>query len=193
MSQHEAGAGSSPAPAFVRSGVAVRPALLDAPADRDAVAAMLADYLVITEREKGGRVSGASALPERYRREIEDPAAALAGTTVLIAEGEGEPLGMVVLAAPDLGRCEVKRLWTLPAARGRGVGASLIEAACELAAGRGDDVVALTVWRWREGARRLYARLGFVEVDSWEARADLVCYARALAPAEAGRGGRERS
>lgn len=193
MTPHEAGADTPVAPAFVRPGAAVRVAILDAPEDRAAVSAMLADYLTVTEREKGARVPDASALPERYRREIDDPAAALADATVLIAEAAGTPLGMVVLTAAREGRCEIKRLWTLPQARGRGVGAALIEAACAMASARGDTAVALTVWRWREGARRLYGRLGFAEVDSWEERADLVCYRRALPPTDPATAGRERS
>ncbi|WP_084127989.1 GNAT family N-acetyltransferase [Demequina sp. NBRC 110055] len=199
MAGHEAGAGGDPAPAFVRSVRAaravptVRPARPDDPRDRRAVSDLLAAYLIATEREKGAEVAGTSALPESYRREVADPAAALAGATVLLAEDAGEPLGMVVLTAPDEGRCEVKRLWTVPAARGRGVAAALVEAACERAQARGDAEVALTVWRWRDGARRLYARLGFVEVDSWEERADLVCMTRALAPVISPIDGPERS
>ncbi|WP_084101494.1 GNAT family N-acetyltransferase [Demequina sp. NBRC 110051] len=188
MTGHEAGAGSSPAPAFVRpgaarqAGVAVRAARLERPGDLAAVSGLVAAYLIATEREKGAEVTTASALPERYRREAEDPAVALAGTTVLLAEAAGEALGMVVLTRSEQGRCEIKRLWTVPVARGRGVAAALIVEACAVAGVRGDEVLALTVWCWREGARRLYARLGFAEVDSWEARADLVCMERALAP-----------
>lgn len=186
MAGHEAGAGSSPAPAFVHSGpaapadVTVRLARLDEPGDRAAVAALLAAYLIATEGEKGVEVAAASALPERYRREVEDPVCALAGTTVLVAETAGDVFGMVVLTASEQGRCEVKRLWTVPVARCRGVAAALVDEACRLAAARGDSVVALTVWRWRNGARRLYARLGFDEAESWEGRAELVCMERSL-------------
>lgn len=191
MAGHEAGAGGDPAPAFVRPRVTTRAARLDQADDGEAVTRMLAAYLLATEREKGADV--ASALPERYRREVDEPAAALAGTTVLVAEGAGEALGMVVLTASDQGRCEIKRLWTEPDARGRGVAGALVADACARAAARGDREAALTVWRWREGARRLYARLGFVEVTSWEAREELVCVTRALTPVMRRDDGPERS
>ncbi|MFP5360244.1 MAG: GNAT family N-acetyltransferase [Actinomycetes bacterium] len=58
----------------------------DDASDVSAIARLLADYLVATEREKGVEMA-AAALPERYRREVEDPVAAhrgagIAGTMV---------------------------------------------------------------------------------------------------------------
>ncbi|GIG54871.1 GNAT family N-acetyltransferase [Demequina activiva] len=174
MSEHGAGAGSDPAPALVRL------AVLSDDHDAAAVSRMLAAYLLETEREKGASVAGASALPERYRHEVEQPARAFAAAEVWIAQADGAIAGMAVLTAPEQGRCEIKRLWTEPWARGTGVGRRLVEHCVDRARGRRDTAVELTVWRWREGAIRLYERAGFAAVESWDDRAGLVCLRHVL-------------
>jgi len=100
----------------------------------------------------------------------------------VLAEIEGDIAGVIVVAAADQGRCEIKRLWTVPHARGLGVARALVQAAVDVAARRGDITVRLTVWSWREAALRLYERSGFVAVASWDARPSLVCMERALRP-----------
>ncbi|WHT22497.1 GNAT family N-acetyltransferase [Crossiella sp. CA-258035] len=137
------------------------------PAQLPALVRLLTGYHLATEAEKGSPVPDAPALPERYRREILDPATAFAADLVLLAVAE-EPVGCVVLT-PD---AELKRLWVDPAWRGRGVARQLTEAAVA-AAGTG---VRLSVWRWRTGAIGLYRRLGFTEVESWDARDGMVCF-----------------
>ena len=174
MSEHEAGGGSDPSPAFVR------PARVEDAVAAAAVSRMVEAYLLQTEGEKGAAVTHASALPERYRHEIEQPAQAFAGSQVLCAQVDGAIAGMAVLTAPEQGRCEVKRLWTEPWARGSGVGRALLDACVEQARDRGDHAVELTVWRWRDAAIRLYERAGFERVDSWDERPDLVCLRRML-------------
>lgn len=56
----------------------------DDASDVGAVARLLADSLVATEREKGVEVASGAALSAKYRREVEDPVAALRGATVLV-------------------------------------------------------------------------------------------------------------
>ena len=176
MTSDAAGAGSDPAP------VVVRPATLSDPRDLAAVAALVGAYLVATETEKGVRVTDASSLPDRYLAEVEHPDIAYERSMVLLAEIEGDIAGVIVVAAADQGRCEIKRLWTVPHARGLGVARALVQAAVDVAARRGDITVRLTVWSWREAALRLYERSGFVAVASWDARPSLVCMERALRP-----------
>ncbi len=133
---------------------------------------LLAAYHLATEAEKGSPVTGVTALPDRYRAEVLDPAAAFAGQVVLLAMRPRAPVGCVAVTRPAAGVAEIKRLWVAPPARGRGVAADLVRAALAEAGG---SPVRLSVWRWRTGAIALYERLGFAVVESWDGRADLVC------------------
>lgn len=143
-------------------------------ADAVAVGRLVEDYLRQTESEKvahGAAPAPASdALPDAYRREVDDPADAYGDCRVFVAELDGEVVGVVVLR-PDAEGVEIKRLWASPEVRGRGVGSGLLDAA--IAAGSGD--VRLSVWDWRGDVIRLYESRGFVRVPSWDARPALVC------------------
>lgn len=138
------------------------------------VAALVEAYLRQTELEKverGEAVGGErGTLPERYHSEIQNPATAFAGATVLVGEVDGIVRGVVVTRDGPKGR-EIKRLWVDPAARGARLGSALLAAAVADRAG----AVRLSVWEWREGPIGLYERYGFTRVPSWEARERLVC------------------
>jgi putative acetyltransferase len=144
------------------------------------VAALLAAYHLRTESEKGAAVPDVDGLPGRYRAEIRDPRAAFAGDVVLTALSGDTPVGCLVMTAPGAGRAEVKRLWTDPAFRGRGIASGLMGAALAHAAESGVGTVRLSVWQWRTGAIALYERLGFTVAESWEERDRLVCMERAV-------------
>src|SRR5207253_2646093 len=81
-----------------------------------------------------------------------------------VREGAGAPpLGYVVAwFAADEG--EIANLAVDPPARGRGLGAALLDAALAEASGRGVTAVYLEVRESNATARRLYASRGFVEV-----------------------------
>ncbi|MFJ4254439.1 GNAT family N-acetyltransferase [Microbacterium sp. NPDC090003] len=140
--------------------------------DAVAVGRLVEDYLRQTESEKvaHGAAPASDALPETYRREVEDPADAYADCGVFVAELDREVVGVVVLR-PDADGVEIKRLWASPEVRGRGVGSGLLDAA--ITAGEGD--VRLSVWEWRTDVIRLYESRGFGRVPSWDARPALVC------------------
>jgi ribosomal protein S18 acetylase RimI-like enzyme len=153
----------------------VRPA--DLALDASDVSTAVRAYLAQTEEEKR-RESGAasetiSALPERYRVEVEDPSTAYDGCRVLVAEVDDAVVGVVVSRADD-GFTEIKRLWADPRVRGRGVGSALLDAAIDAAEGE----VRLSVWEWRERAIDLYASRGFRLAESWDPRPRLVCMTR---------------
>ncbi|EDY45844.2 GNAT family N-acetyltransferase [Streptomyces sp. SPB074] len=152
------------------------------PADDPRLRPLLTAYHLRTEEEKGVPVSGPAELPPAYRAEIEHPAESFAGATVLLATvpGEAEAAGCAVLRTPAAAPAELKRLWTAPGHRGKGVGAALMAKATALATEAGAPALRLSVWSWREPALRLYEREGFCRVPSWEARPDLVCLERAL-------------
>jgi GNAT superfamily N-acetyltransferase len=155
----------------------VRPWDPDGP-DADAVGRLVGTYLRQTEREKAAHLRGESMsldakLPARYRPEAEDPRSAYAEATVELAEIDGVIVGVLVLVPGEDGT-QIKRLWTLPDARGQGVGSALIDAAIAHGAGP----LRLTVWDWRADALRLYAARGFVRVASWDERPRMVCMER---------------
>ncbi len=154
----------------------VREADLTGP-DAESVRGLVEAYLVQTEREKaeraGGEADSRAELPERYRREVDDPARAYANATALLAELDGATVGVIVVQRNPT-TLEIKRVWVDPSARGRRVGSSLLDAALA----QHDLPVRLTVWEWREDALRLYRARGFVPVPSWDARAGLVCMER---------------
>jgi putative acetyltransferase len=141
----------------------------------DGFGRLLADYHLRTEAEKGVAVADVDGLPERYRAEISDPGAAFVGDVVLVALSGGAAVGCVVVTAPVGGRSEIKRLWTDPEFRGRGIASGLLRAALAQAAEGGVGSVRLSVWEWRVGAIALYERVGFVATESWDGRDQLVC------------------
>lgn len=146
---------------------------------------LLAAYHLRTESEKGAAVATVDELPERYRAEVLDPNAAFANDLVLVVMSGDTPAGCVVVTAPVNGVSELKRLWTDPKLRGRGVASRLIGAAFAHADDVGISTVRLSVWEWRSDAIGLYERLGFAVVDSWEDRQQLVCMQRATTVAVA--------
>ena len=128
----------------------------------------------------GEAVPDASALPDRHRAEVSDPQTAFANDAVLVALIGDAAVGCLVVTAAAEGRSEIKRLWTNPGFRGRGIATTLLEAALAHAGENGADTVQLSVWQWRTGAIALYERLGFSITESWDARAQLVCMERAV-------------
>lgn len=149
------------------------------PATPDGLTALLADYHLRTEAEKGVAVADVAGLPARYRAEVLDPGTAFAGQVVLLAMSGDTAVGCLVVTAPDGGRAELKRLWTDPAFRGQGVASALIDAALAQVADSGVHTVRLSVWGWRTGAIALYERFGFTVTRTWDERDHLVCMERA--------------
>ncbi|MDC2951006.1 GNAT family N-acetyltransferase [Streptomyces heilongjiangensis] len=150
------------------------------PGDEAGLARLLADYHLRTEAEKGQVVTGVEGLPDRYRAEITDPRTAFAADAVLLATSGRTAVGCLVVTAPVDDCSEIKRLWTDPAHRGRGVASRLIDAAVAHAAENGVSTLRLSVWRWRTGAVALYERFGFTVTESWDARDQLVCMRRVV-------------
>ena len=141
---------------------------------------MSAAYHLRTQAEKGEAVTEVGGLPDRYRAEVLDPRTAFVDDVLLIASSGGTAVGCLVVTAPVNGQCEVKRLWTDPAFRGRGIASGLVSAALTHAADSGVSMVRLSVWAWRADAIGLYERLGFTVSESWDERAQLVCMQRTV-------------
>jgi putative acetyltransferase len=150
------------------------------PSVEDGLTALLAAYHLRTEAEKGEVVADVDGLPDRYRAEISDPRVAFVDDVVLVALSGSAAVGCLVVTDPADGRSEIKRLWTDPAFRGRGVASGLLGAALAHAAESGVGTVRLSVWNWRTGAIALYERFGFTVTESWDDRDQLVCMERAV-------------
>ncbi|MFI6039222.1 GNAT family N-acetyltransferase [Streptomyces sp. NPDC051315] len=151
-----------------------------APSAQDGPAELLAAYHLQTQAEKGEAVADVSGLPDRYRAEIVDPRAVFVNDVVLLALSGDTAVGCLVVTTPVAGKCEVKRLWTTPASRGRGIASLLVRTALAHAAESGVSTVVLSVWKWRAGAIALYERLGFAVTESWDERDQSVCMQRAV-------------
>ncbi|KTF03734.1 N-acetyltransferase [Trueperella bernardiae] len=83
---------------------------------------------------------------------------------LLLFKDEGEILGMLTLVTftiPTGTRAWIEDVVVDDAARGKGAGRALVEAACDLATTRGAKSVDLTSRPSREAANRLYRRCGF--------------------------------
>ena len=80
----------------------------------------------------------------------------------LVAWDGDEPVGHAHLALTE--PPELQDVYVLPAHRRRGVGTELTRAAEREAAARGHDRLTLTVSATGDTARRLYDRLGYVDV-----------------------------
>ena len=78
--------------------------------------------------------------------------------TTYFAVDDGEVVGLVGGHRVDPETVELVSMWTDPAARGRGVGAVLVDA---VVAWAGGSVVELWVTRGNDAAQRLYERCGF--------------------------------
>ena len=122
-------------------------------------AAVIGQLLYDFNREFDEPTPAPSALADRLRQLIE------VGDTTVLLGGDG-PDGLAVLrfrAAiwSDGLECYLAELYVTPAARGRGLGRALMEAALSEARARGADTMDIGVDEPDLVARRLYESLGF--------------------------------
>lgn len=118
--------------------------------------------------------SSAAPKPEELKELIASPATKL----LLACEGaaDGPIVGSLTLAMfriPTGRRAWIEDVVVETSARGRGIGEALTRAALETARQEGARTVDLTSRPSREGANRLYRRIGFAERDTNVYRFDL--------------------
>jgi ribosomal protein S18 acetylase RimI-like enzyme len=84
------------------------------------------------------------------------------GALLIAASASGDPVGCVaVRPLGEPGICEMKRLHTLPAARGTGIGRALATAAIKAATNAGYGAMRLDTLPTMTAAQSLYRQLGF--------------------------------
>lgn len=131
-----------------------------APAELDQARALFREYQAAIGVDLcfQGFEAELAALPGAY--------APPAGRLLLALDGDA-PVGCGALRAIGPGVAELKRMWTRPAARGRGVARAVAGALLEAARAEGYRVVRLDTLTWMTAARALYASLGFQEIPAY--------------------------
>ena len=86
---------------------------------------------------------------------------------LLIARIDGHPAGMVALRRKDQGRCEMKRLFVRPEARGVRLGRRLADRIISEARARGYREMVLDTLPVMQDAQRLYVALGFRDTEPY--------------------------
>jgi 8-oxo-dGTP diphosphatase len=159
------------------AGVSIRAITALNGTDSSSVSSLIEAYLRHTEAEKAahglGTFTPGDPLPDAYAQEVRRPDLAFAGATVLLASRAGRDVAVAVLRPLGVG-AEIKRLWVHPDARGTGVGRAILDEIVR----REPAYLRLSVWSWREVARRAYRRSGFAVVPGWDQRPQLVCMER---------------
>jgi GNAT superfamily N-acetyltransferase len=125
------------------------------PLAQELVEAMVAE---IGELYEPGLPAGSSARPE----ELSPPS----GGFVALLE-DGRPVAGGGLKRLDERTCEIKRMYVVPDARGRGLGGALLDALEDLARDLGYSVARLDTGPSQPSAQRLYERSGYVTVPDY--------------------------
>jgi GNAT superfamily N-acetyltransferase len=136
----------------------IRPA--DLPRDLDVVRTLFREYAdsLGVDLAFQGFEEEVAALPGKYA----PPAGRL-----LIAWRDGLPVGCVALRPLDVSRCEMKRLYVRPAARGGQLGRTLAERICAEARSLGYARICLDTLPTMAAAQVLYQSLGFVPIEPY--------------------------
>ena len=106
--------------------------------------------------------------PEAWREEYDDPRYAFR-----LAEIDGKDVGFLKLGPlslpvePELPALELRQLYLIKEAQGRGIADALTQWALAGARSRGAKELYLTVYTDNHRARRFYQRYGFVEVGPY--------------------------
>ncbi len=130
------------------------------------VAAMVAEmrelYWDLGESGSGGLDLDAPDMPKAGPAELGPPA----GVFLVGYRDRVAVCGGGLKRLPD-GACEIKRMYVVPAARGRGVARELLHALEDAARGLGYAIARLDTGPRQPQARRLYEREGYVPIPNF--------------------------
>lgn len=104
-------------------------------------------------------------LEQQFRAQAAGYAAQFPQALSLIVLHRHEPIGRLILQIAE-SRWHIIDVVLIPSARGHGIGTDLIEAVARAAHRQGARELNLMVLSGNAAARRLYARLGFIETAS---------------------------
>lgn len=108
------------------------------------------------------------------------------GIRFLLAEINGTPLGCCAIQELPDGAAELKRMYVAPQARGRGIGAALLDHAEKTAASLGHAEIKLETAIHQPEAIALYTRAGYTLIPNYPPYQDKHlsrCYTKPLRPA----------
>jgi GNAT superfamily N-acetyltransferase len=106
-----------------------------------------------------------AVLEQQFRAQSAVYAAQFPDATSLLIARHGEPIGRLILRCAAL-RWHIVDIVLLPSACGRGVGTDIIQAVVRAAREQGAHELTVAVLAANGAARRLYGRLGFVEIGN---------------------------
>jgi ribosomal protein S18 acetylase RimI-like enzyme len=114
---------------------------------------------------------GAYYSPERLQQALDEVGTDFVSPKglALIARLSGSAVGCVLAHPIAPGVAEMKRLFVMPAARGRGVGHELVSTLKDRLAASGYPTVRLDTAIFLTDAISLYRRMGFVEIEPYTA------------------------
>jgi GNAT superfamily N-acetyltransferase len=95
------------------------------------------------------------------------PSAADVGAVVLVRDEDGTPLGCGALRPLGGAAAELKRMFVVPAARGRGIGRAVLDALEAVARGRGWTTLRLETGPRQPEAVALYRRAGYRQIPAF--------------------------
>jgi ribosomal protein S18 acetylase RimI-like enzyme len=104
-------------------------------------------------------------LEQQFHLQVIGYSAQFPDATSLLIEQMGEPIGRLLLQR-DIRDWRIVDIALLAPRRGQGIGTSLIMAVAAAASRQHVQALRLAVLASNDRARRLYARLGFVETDT---------------------------
>jgi N-acetylglutamate synthase-like GNAT family acetyltransferase len=130
------------------------------PAELGAVRELIKEYV---------RALGIDLGFQEIESELDDLATAYGppGGRILVALVDGEIAGCVGLRPLEQDCCEMKRLYVRPAFRGTGLGKRLALAVIETAGELGYERMRIDTLPQMGAARKLYASLGFREIEPY--------------------------
>jgi GNAT superfamily N-acetyltransferase len=125
-------------------------------------AALADEYRAEMARMYDGLNVDGSHMPAGGAAELNPPHGAF-----LIGYEDGVPICCAGLKDLHDGACEIKRMFVVPAARGRGVARQLLTALEQKASAMGFEIVRLDTGEKQLDARHLYESAGYVEISNF--------------------------